>query len=77
MAELLEKVADCEITAEDALKQTNIWPKTLWEDQILADAWHGLIPNDLDRAATAKNAKLAQLQTKSLLRWAKLLRETI
>jgi hypothetical protein len=77
MAELLEKVLENKITAEEALKQTNSWPKTLWEDQILADAWHALKHFEIDRDVTAKNAKLAQLQTKSLLRWVKLLRETI
>ena len=76
MAELLEKVAGDTITAEEAINQTTAWPTATWNDRILADAWHALKHFEIDRDAFGKSVKLAQIQTKSLLRWAKLLRET-
>ena len=77
MAELLEDVANRKIAAEDALEQTKTWPEALWKEKILADAWHALKHFEIDSDVSAESIKFAQHQTKSLLSWAKLLRETL
>jgi hypothetical protein len=74
MAELLEKVAKGTISPADALVQTNAWVNLPWDERIFADAWHALKHFEIDRDASLKDPKLAQIQRTALLNWAAQLR---
>ncbi len=75
LAELLEKVASDQMSAEEALARLEEWPDTLWKERLLSDSRHFLYHFRDDADIRAKEPKYARMQHEGLLTWAQRLRK--
>lgn len=74
LAQILEEVARGDISAEDALRETESWKDIPWSRKLWDAAWHNLYHFQSDADIRQKDAEYADAQRDHLLYLAGLLR---